>query len=97
MLVRIVKMTFSPDKVNHFIAAFNERKNLIAGFEGCSGVELLRDTANPNIFFTYSHWDKAESLEAYRKSELFNTVWNTVKQWFNDKPEAWSVVVIENA
>lgn len=97
MLVRIVKMTFADDKVHLFIDAFNERKQLIAGFKGCSGVELLRDTSNPNIFFTYSHWDKAESLETYRQSELFNTVWNTVKQWFTDKPEAWSVVVVEKA
>ena len=90
-LVRIVKMTFAPDKTDEFIAVFNERKEMIATFSGCSGVELLRDIQNPNVFFTYSKWDSETSLNNYRNSELFNTVWNSVKQWFTAKPEAWSV------
>lgn len=91
MLIRIVKMTFAPEKTGDFIKTFNERKAMIASFEGCSGVELLRDLNNPNIFFTYSRWNNADSLEKYRQSELFTTVWDTVKQWFAGKPEAWSV------
>ena len=91
MLIRIVKMTFAPERTGDFTAAFNERKHLIATFEGCHGVELLRDTDSPNIFFTYSKWDTKEHLEAYRQSELFNTTWALVKQWFVAKPEAWSV------
>ncbi len=94
MLIRIVKMTFSPDKTGDFIAEFNSRKHLIASFEGCAGVELLRDIANPNIFFTYSKWQNEEFLEKYRKSDLFGKVWSHVKQWFADKPEAWSVVEV---
>ena len=90
-LIRIVKMSFAPDKVDDFIKTFNERKEMIASFEGCTGVELLRDIQNTNIFFTYSKWDNEHSLENYRNSELFNTVWDTVKQWFAGKPEAWSV------
>ncbi len=94
MLIRIVKMTFAPDKVDDFVSTFNERKELIAGFEGCSGVQLLRDTTDPNTFFTYSRWNDPSSLETYRRSDLFNTVWTTVKKWFNAKPEAWSVILI---
>ena len=91
MLIRIVKMTFSPDKTGDFITEFNKRKHFIASFEGCEGVELLRDISNPNIFFTYSKWQNEEFLEKYRQSELFGNVWRLVKQWFDDKPEAWSV------
>ncbi len=91
MLTRIVKLTFAPDKVADFLKTFDERKEMIASFEGCSSVELLRDVQNPNIFFTYSKWDNEKSLEKYRNSELFNTVWDMVKQWFAAKPEAWSV------
>jgi quinol monooxygenase YgiN len=92
MLIRIVKMTFRPDKVKDFVAVFNERKHLIAAAKGCQGVELLHDISNPNIFFTYSKWNDENSLELYRQSELFNQVWDQVKQWFNAKPEAWSVL-----
>lgn len=73
------------------MAVFNQRKHLIASSEGCKGVELLRDISNPDIFFTYSKWEDESGLEKYRQSELFNEVWSAVKQWFNDKPEAWSV------
>ena len=84
-------MSFRPEVANDFIAAFESRKALITSFEGCKGVELLRDIKNPNIFFTYSRWLNEESLELYRKSELFNNTWDEVKKLFNDKPEAWSV------
>lgn len=73
------------------MTVFNQRKHLIASSEGCKGVELLRDISNPDIFFTYSKWEDESGLEKYRQSELFNEVWSAVKQWFNHKPEAWSV------
>lgn len=85
-----------PDQVPHFITLFNERKHLIAGFEGCQGVDLLRDINQPNIFFTYSNWDNETHLNQYRNSDLFNVVWSTVKPWFNDKPQAWSVNKVEH-
>ena len=91
MLLRIVKMTFEPAKVADFMNAFEARKNLIANFEGCSGVDLLRDINQPNVFFTYSKWQNEEALENYRRSELFQSTWKEVKQWFCDKPDAWSV------
>lgn len=91
MLIRIVKMTFQPDKVNDFINAFELRKELIGNFEGCGGVDLLRDINQPNIFFTYSKWQNEAALEKYRQSELFQSTWEEVKKLFSDKPEAWSV------
>lgn len=94
MLIRIVKMTFAPERVNDFIAEFNRRKSYIAGFAGCNGVDLLQDLNSPNIFFTYSKWDNAAHLETYRNSELFGETWDTVKKWFIDKPEAWSLELI---
>ena len=91
MLIRIVKMTFQPGKEDDFIQAFTQRKHLIGNFEGCSGVDLLRDIQNPNVFFTYSTWQNEQALEKYRKSELFQSTWDEVKKWFGGKPEAWSV------
>jgi quinol monooxygenase YgiN len=93
MLIRIVKLTFKPENVDAFVNTFDEKKHFIASFNGCIGVELLRDINNPNIFFTYSKWNNAESLERYRISELFVSTWDTVKKLFGDKPEAWSVEV----
>jgi quinol monooxygenase YgiN len=97
MLVRIVKMTFTPEHTTDFVALFNERKQFIAASEGCEGVELLRDIANPNIFFTYSQWQSEKHLNQYRHSTLFDSVWATVKQWFAEKPEAWSVETVSSS
>ncbi|MDB5284542.1 MAG: hypothetical protein JWO06_3617 [Bacteroidota bacterium] len=84
-------MTFRADAVPAFITAFESRKALIASFEGCAGVQLLRDLNNPNSFFTYSKWVNEDALEVYRNSILFNSTWEEVKKLFGDKPEAWSV------
>ena len=84
-------MTFQPDKVTDFLQAFESRKERIANFEGCSGVDLLRDINQTNIFFTYSKWQNEAALEKYRESELFQSTWDEVKKMFSGKPEAWSV------
>lgn len=91
MLVRIVKMSFDPKKIDTFMSNFERVKDQIRGFEGCQFLELYRDQNNTDIFFTYSYWDNEEALNAYRHSELFNQVWAETKILFNDKPQAWSV------
>jgi (4S)-4-hydroxy-5-phosphonooxypentane-2,3-dione isomerase len=95
MITRIVKMTFKAEHTSQFANVFKQKKSLIANFEGCRGVKLLRDTANPQIFFTYSVWTDAAALENYRQSELFQITWAEVKKYFDDKPEAWSVEEME--
>ena len=54
-------------------------------------MELYQDKDNPCIFFTYSIWDDVQDLEHYKESALFKEVWAYTKQFFNDKPQAWSV------
>ena len=91
MIIRIVKMTFQPEKVNEFLEIFNESKQLIRNMPGCSHLELLNDTTSKNIFFTYSYWNSENDLNNYRNSELFTKVWKNTKALFIAKPEAWSV------
>jgi heme-degrading monooxygenase HmoA len=91
MIVRIVQMTFRQDEVNNFLALFEERKELIRGFEGCQHLELWQDAHASNIYFTYSHWDSEQDLNHYRFSELFKDTWAKTKALFETKPQAWSV------
>ena len=91
MIVRLVKMEFKAEEVDHFIKLFDEVKSQIRGFEGCAFLELLKGEQQSTIFFTHSYWSSAEALENYRKSELFTTTWAKTKVLFNAKPEAWSV------
>jgi quinol monooxygenase YgiN len=91
MFVRIVKMSFHSKYINDFLMVFDEKKELIRNFKGCNFLELYQDKTNPEIFFTYSYWEKENDLENYRNSELFINVWAKTKTFFNDKPQAWSV------
>lgn len=92
---RIVKMTFTADKCDAFQDFFSKIKVQIEAQPGCEGVKLLRDQdSTSGIFFTYSVWKDQASIDAYRKTELFGKVWPTVKEWFADKPEAWSTELI---
>lgn len=91
MIIRIVKMTFKPEKVNEFLEVFNSSKQHIRNMEGCTHLELLNDIDAANIFFTYSYWNSENDLNSYRDSELFKNVWAKTKILFDAKAEAWSV------
>ncbi|PCJ83526.1 MAG: antibiotic biosynthesis monooxygenase [Flavobacteriales bacterium] len=91
MIIRIVKMTFLPERVDDFLEVFGNFKEKIRAFEGCSKVELLQDVRQPHVFFTYSWWDSETHLNNYRHSELFQSTWAKTKQLFSDKAEAWSL------
>lgn len=95
MINRIVRLSFIPDKVDTFIQLFNRSKAQIASFPGNHGLKLLQDAHDKNVFYTYSLWFDDDSLQRYRKSELFKTTWAATRALFNDKPIAWSTNVIE--
>jgi len=96
MLIRIVKMSFYPEKITEFLDVFHQNKEQIRNFNGNTFLELYQDKGNKSVFFTYSIWKSENDLENYRKSELFREVWANTKVLFNDKPQAWSVNKIES-
>ena len=91
MLIRIVRMTFQPEKVRDFLVIFENSKNKIKGSEGCQHLELMRDYHDENIFSTYSHWDNEEALNNYRNSEVFKQIWEETKDMFLEKPAVYSL------
>lgn len=91
MITRIVKMTFKPDTIGLFLQYLPDYQEAIRGSKGCNFLQILQDQNNPCIVFTYSHWDSTNDLDTYRNSALFEKVWGQVRQWFDDKPQAWSL------
>ena len=94
MIKRIVKLTFEAGREPEFLAIFEEMREHIRGFAGCSHLELWRSTADPRVFFTYSVWASEEALESYRQSALFADTWRRTKALFGARAEAWSVGVL---
>lgn len=98
MISRIVKMQFRTEEIDNFKSLFDSVKEKIAGFEGNRGVQLVQDIAIPEIFFTLSIWEHPQALENYRNSELFKDTWSKTKALFDEqRPEAWSTVVVNQA
>ena len=91
MLIRIVKLHFQDDKVEDFLSFFEIIKEQINNFPGCIGMKLLRSIEDPTIVMTYSQWETPEDLERYRTSKTFGEIWPSIKPWFKEKPESWSV------
>lgn len=87
MIHRIVKMTFKPEHTAQFEAIFNANAEKIRHFPGCTHLELLKAD---HVYFTYSYWEKAADLAAYRQSSLFQEVWSQTKPFFSAPAEAWS-------
>jgi heme-degrading monooxygenase HmoA len=91
MIIRIVRMHFTEAGVEEFLEIFNRNKEAIRNFPGCLHLQLLKDTEDSNTYTTLSHWDEATSLENYRKSELFGSVWGRVKTLFSERTQAFSL------
>jgi quinol monooxygenase YgiN len=98
MLLRTVRMTFRPERVEQFMdEIFYPSAPLIRAFPGCRHLELWRDARFPNILTTFSRWDDPESLEAYRASELFRSTWARTTPLFAASPVAHSQTLISEA
>jgi heme-degrading monooxygenase HmoA len=90
MLIRIVRMIFQADKLPDFHILFDNSKHQIRAFPGNHHLELLRDPDQPNVRITYSLWESADSLEAYRQSALFRNTWAATKVLFAERAVAFS-------
>ncbi len=90
MLIRTVRMTFRPDRLDDFLALFREARPKIAAAPGCRHLDLWQDARFPNVLTTFSHWDDADALEAYRHSDLFRSTWARTTPLFAAAPVAHS-------
>ena len=95
MIKRIVKLTFQEDEIPSFLHIFEESKSKIRAFAGCEHLELWQAKSPSNILFTYSYWESEDALNNYRHSDFFKATWQKTKALFADKPEAWSIEILE--
>jgi quinol monooxygenase YgiN len=91
-IIRIVRMHFTEAGVEEFLSIFEQNREKIRSFPGCTHLDLLRDADEPNTFVTLSHWDSQDNLDAYRRSELFASVWGRVKTLMSERTQAFSVL-----
>ena len=91
MLIRIVRMHFTEAGVEEFLEIFDQNKNQIRKFPGCTHLQLLKDPDDVLCYTTLSYWNTPADLEKYRTSELFVNVWGRVKTLFAERSQAYSL------
>ena len=84
-------MTFEKENIPSFEHIFRTSSPHIRTFPGCMHLELLQDRENPEVFFTYSHWNTEADLQAYWDSDFFREVWGRTRKLFAEPPRAWSL------
>lgn len=84
-------MGFKAEHCSDFEVFTAEIRPTILSFDGCRHMHVWRDINSPNTYFTYSVWDSEEHLNRYRESDFFKKTWAQTKQWFSERPAAWSV------
>lgn len=94
MIRRIVRLEFHPEKVGEFMEFFSKHRNTIASFPGIISLDIYKDASLDNVYYTFSIWESEAALEAYRESEIFNSLWSYAKQRFSGKPLAYSLADI---
>lgn len=95
MLTRLVRMRFQPDEVEQFLQLYAANHATIKNQPGCLSVQLLREAHDPAAFATWSIWQDAAALEAYRASAFFRAFWPQVKALFRQPAEAVSFEAVE--
>ena len=90
MIVRVVRLTFSPDTVVTFDALYDRFESRIQAQPGCRMVRAMKVSGHPCQRATLSFWETQEDLDTYRKSALFGEVWPATKALFAAPPEAQS-------
>lgn len=92
MLIRLVRLPLAPAHVSNFLQLFRQAEERIRQQPGCQHLELWQDADQPHTYCTYSHWDDAAALDAYRRSTLFGEVWPATKRLLAAPVQAFSVV-----
>lgn len=94
MLLRIVRLPLIATRVADFVQLFRAAEDRIRQQPGCRHLELWQDADQPHIYCTYSHWDDAAALDAYRRSALFGEVWPATKRLLASPAQAFSVLQV---
>ncbi|WP_236978647.1 antibiotic biosynthesis monooxygenase [Membranihabitans maritimus] len=93
-LIRIVNLYFHGEYSSTFVDKFEEYKPKLLEHEGCLGVKLYNECNAVGDFVTISTWSNQKYLDIYRESQLFRTMWSSIKPYFRKEAKAISTIEI---
>ncbi len=91
MIIRVVQMHFQREVVAQIEARLLAQAPKVRDFPGCLYLALHRDAESPETFYSISHWESLEALEAYRQSSLFRDFWAELKVYFAHPARAFTL------
>src|SRR5690349_20146582 len=72
MILEVTLIDVIPGREADFVAAYRLARPLIAGADGCRGLQLKHGTESPTRFLLLVEWDSADTHEHnFRRTERF--------------------------
>jgi len=65
-------------------------RSLFSRAPACYKTILLRNTKEPDVYYTLSEWESEAHLDRYRYSAFFKETWAFTKSLFAEKAQAFS-------
>jgi len=91
MIIRVVQMHFQREAVEPMRDRLLAQAPKVRAFPGCLYLVLHQDAESPETFYSISHWESPEALEAYRQSSLFRDFWAELKACFARPARAFTL------
>lgn len=90
MITRIVHLHIHVDRMEEALEILERNIASIRQMDGCSQVNLFRDTHRSGLLMSISVWQSEAHLNNYRHSAFFQDFWKQLKGTFAEPARAWS-------
>lgn len=88
MVIRLVNLRVAADKQAELADVLTTSHPQVRAVPGCQGIHILQDVTDPTHYVTWSAWDSAADLEAYRTSAVYAAVWPRIRACLAERATA---------
>lgn len=94
MVVRFVSLRATPERQAELAEVVTTSAPVVRAVPGCRGLTILQDINDPLHYLTWSLWDSAADLEAYRRSAVYGQVWPRIRACLAERAHAHTFEVL---
>lgn len=82
----LVRFKVKEDQVNAFVEIMKGSKERILAADGCSGVDVLHSSDDPNVVLLSEKWESKESHDVYADKMRESGALNKLADFLTDQP-----------
>ena len=95
MVVRLVSLRVHPDRQAELADVLATSYPQVRAVAGCRALYILQDNDDPLHYLTWSVWDAAADLDAYRGGPVYAVVWPRIRACLAVRASAQTFEIIE--